>query len=165
MNDPGIVLNSPSGAALAAALRAAARGALPGGALLRRDRGEGLFVTDAPRRYPDSGWEAALARAGFEARVGDRGLASLRPGAPWLEALAAAFPDPPDFLSAALKRFDGPPEEAGLALFALGAKALEGGFGRADYEKRLRQQAAVCLRAGGGGGLYACALLLCLRAG
>ena len=147
-----------SAAALADALRAAARDALPRGAFLRMDRGDGLFVTDAPLRAPGSDWEAALARGGFQIRRRG-GLAVLRPGPGWMAAFAKAHPHPPDFLCASLQRFDGPPEEESLALFALGLRARGDARAAADFDKRLRQRAAVCLRAGGGGGLYACALL------
>lgn len=150
------------GAAFAAALRRAARAALPEGAFLRRDRGEGLFVTDAALRRPGLDWRAALEAAGFEARRLENGLIALRPGAAWPEALAAAHPDPPDFLCRTLKRFDGPPEPESLALFAAGVKVLDGGPDAAAWERRLRQRAAVCLRRGGGGGLYACGLVLAL---
>ena len=43
--------------------------------------------------------------------------------------------------------------------------ALESGEGGDLYEKSLRQRAAVCLRSEGGGGLYACALILYLLKG
>ena len=49
-------------------LRQAAAAALPRGAFLRRDRGEALFVTDAPRQRPEADWPgiaARLARSGF----------------------------------------------------------------------------------------------------
>ena len=59
---------------------------------------------------------------------------------------AEAHPDPPDFLSASLKRFDGPPDEESLALFAQGLRARGDARAEADYEKRLRRRAAVCLR-------------------
>ena len=147
-----------TGAGLAAALRSAARGALPESAFLRRDRGDGLFVTDAPRRCPDFDWASSLARAGFEGRPLPGGLLALRPGPAWLAALAAEHPEPPDFLCASLKRFDRPAEPESLALFAGIAKALEADDGLAVCEKALRQRAAVCLRTGGGNGLYACAL-------
>ena len=156
-------MNSP----LAGALRAAAGAALPEGAFLRRDRAEGLFVTDAPRRQPLEDWPARLAAAGFDAEPAGT-LLRLRPGAAWLVRLEAQNPAPPDDLCAGLLRFWGLPCEAeSLRLFALGARCLDGGDGAARFDRLLRQRAAVCLRLNAhdpnqsprGGGLYACALL------
>ena len=140
------------------ALRAVARAALPEGAMLRRDRGEALYITDAPRHKPDAGWQAGLEAAGFRCAV-EGGLARLTPDGRWAAALAARFPEPPDDLSARLRRFDGPPDDASLRLFCRALKALEGGEGDPGFDRALRQRAAVCLRRhAGGGGLYACAL-------
>ncbi len=169
-------------------LRDAARQALPEGAFLRRDRGEGLFVTDAPARDPGGGWREKLIEAGFLVEV-TGGLARLTPGAKWLAALEARFPRPPSPFCETLFRFAGlPPEEESLALFALGVKAREAPEATARFDRRLRQRAAECLRLNGtdagngvsacpsnppagtafmpsatpsthGGGLYACALL------
>ena len=149
------------------ALRAAASAALPEGAFLRRDRGDALFVTDAPRLCPEGDWPAALAGAGFAcARSG--GLLRLVPDARWLMRLEADQPEPPDDLCASLRRFRGiEPEAESLRLFALGAKCLDGGADAARFDRLLRQRTAVCLRLNAmnpekppcGGGLYACALL------
>ena len=152
---------------LARALRRAAAGALPDGAFLRRDRGDGLFVTDAPRLAPGGDWPDRLAAAGFCCRV-NGGLARLRPGAGWLRRLEEDRPEPPDDLCAGLLRFRGlAAEEESLALFALGARALDAGGDPAPYDRLLRRRAAACLRLNRmnpldplrGGGLYACALL------
>ena len=152
---------------LARALREAVAARLPEGAFLRRDRGEALFVTDAPRRRPDADWSAALAGAGF-ACAEEAGLLRISPDAPWLARLEAAYPEPPDPFCASLRRFAGlPPEAESLRLFALGARALDGGEDGARFERLLRQRTAVCLRENRihprssprGGGLYACALL------
>ena len=149
------------------ALRRAAAGVLPPGAFLRRDRGDALFVTDAPRLRPEADWPGAFARAGFRCRIRD-GLARLAPGAEWLVRLERERPVPPDDLCQSLLRFSGlPPEEESLALFALGAKRLDGAPDDGRYNTRLRRRAAVCLRLNRtdpldrprGGGLYACALL------
>ena len=51
---------------LARILRQAAADALPEGAFLRRDRGDALFVTNAPGLCPGADWATALAEAGFE---------------------------------------------------------------------------------------------------
>lgn len=144
----------------AGALRNAASSALPPGAFLRRDRGDALFVTDAPRRAADGGWLAELGARGFDCRVED-GLARLTPGPAWAARLEALFPAPPDFLSASLARFGGPPDGEAPGLFAEGLRALDGGPGFERYDRRLRQCAARRLRDGGltGGGLYACALV------
>ena len=47
---------------IAAALRHAAASALPEGAFLRRDRGDALFVSNAPRLCADGDWTLALNR-------------------------------------------------------------------------------------------------------
>ena len=154
MNDP-----------LLDAMRAALTALLPGGAFLRRDRGPGLYVTDTPRLDPDGPWRAAAEAAGFRVEAA-RGLASLFPGEVWMDHLAARFPSPPNALCASMARFQSlPVDEASLRLFARGLKALESGDGGDMYEKSLRQRAAVCLRSEGGGGLYACALILYLLKG
>ena len=147
-----------------ARLRDAARRALPEGAFLRRDRGEGLFVTDAPARDPGGDWQNRLTEAGFLVEV-TGGLARLTPGAKWLAELEARFPPPPNPFCESLFRFAGmSPEAESLSLFALGAKAREDAEAAARFDRQLRQRAAECLRlnANGpthGGGLYACALL------
>lgn len=152
---------------LAHALRAAASAALPEGAFLRRDRGDALFVTDAPRLRPEGDWPAALAQAGF-ACAQSGGLLRLVPDARWPKQLEAYWPEPPDDLCASLRRFRGiEPEAESLRLFALGAKCLEVGGDAARFDRLLRQRTAVCLRLNAlnpektprGGGLYACALL------
>ena len=145
-------------------LRNAARAALPKGAFLRRDRGEALFVTDAPRLSPDGPWRSALPAAGFLTRERD-GLLWLIPGPEWLTRLEEAHPAPPDEFCQGFARFSGREiEPESLALFALGARVLDGGANDGRFDKRLRQRAAECLRIHPnpihpGGGLYACALL------
>ena len=127
-------------------LRAAARAALPEGAFLRRDRGDALFVTDAPRIGPRADWSLALAEAGFLC-AGTDGLLRLWPDAGWLTRLEQACPDPPDDLCRSLLRFRGlSPDGAGLKLFALGLRCLDGGEGAARFDRLLRQRAAQCLR-------------------
>ena len=134
----------------ASELRAAARALLPEGASLKRDRGEALYVT----RAAGIDWTPAC----FMCRD-EGGLAHLTPGPVWLERLEADYPDPPDFLSASLRRFTGPPDDRILRLFAAAVKQLDGGEYDPRYAQRLRQHAAVCLREHSpGGGLYACAL-------
>ena len=153
-------MNNP----LARRLRGAAAELLPEGAFLRRDRGGALFVTDAPRRAPGAGWAERCAAAGFDCRE-DAGLLYLLPGPQWLTELEAQFPDPPDGFSASLARFAGrPPEQEAVALFARGARILDGEGDDGGFERRLRQLAAEALRRApnepdAGGGLYACALV------
>ena len=152
---------------LSFALREAAAAALPPGAFLRRDRGDALFVTDAPRLRPEADWPRLFSGAGF-ACVVENGLALLAPDAGWLDRLEGSRPEPPDALCASLLRFRGlAPEAESLRLFALGARALDGGEDGARFDRLLRQRAAACLRLNRmdhdhsprGGGLYACALL------
>ena len=151
---------------LAEELRRAAREALPSRAFLRRDRGDALFVSDALRLCPGGDWGDALARAGFLIES-DGGLLRLCPGPAWLRALESRFPEPPDDFCASLVRFAGMDADAeSLALFALGARRLEGEPDGGRFDKKLRQRAAECLRLNRttegpthGGGLYACALL------
>ena len=50
---------------LARLLRQAASAPLPPEAFLRRDRGDGLYVTNAPSVRPGADWAARLERAGF----------------------------------------------------------------------------------------------------
>ena len=152
---------------LCRALRTAATAALPAGAFLRRDRGDALFITNAPRLEPLTDWSIPLAGAGFHC-TGTDGLLRLWPAEDWLTRLEDASPDPPDDLCRTLFRFRSlPPDGESLKLFARGLRCLDGGEGAAGFDRRLRQRAAVCLRMNAlnpddpprGGGLYACALL------
>ena len=147
---------------LSEALRRAARRALPEGATLRRDRGDALFVTDAPVRAGGGNWASGLAEAGFIVRA-DGHLAHLTPGPDWITRLEADWPEPPDSLSATLIRYRGlSPDGAVLSLIAMGLRALDGGQEGPAYDRLLRQRAALCLRAPdrySPGGLYACALI------
>ena len=138
-------------------MRAAARAALPPHAFLRRDRGEALFVTNAPAFDP-----ALREIPGFTA--GRRGtLLYLLPDASWIARWERRAPEPPDDLCAKLQRFRGAsPDRENLLLFTRGLKLLDGGATPEDiaaYGRTLRQRAAVALRGGCGGGLYAMALI------
>ena len=152
---------------LARILRQAAADALPEGAFLRRDRGEALYVTNAPFIRPGMDWAALLAEAGFRCTGGD-GLLRLWPDEGWLIRLEAACPDPPDDLCRSLLRFRGRSADGdSLRLFTMGLRLLDGGEDGAAFDRRLRRRAAECLRLNAlnpnepprGGGLYACALL------
>ena len=143
----------------AAEIREAARAALPENAFLRRDRGDALFVTNAPRLRPEADWRAALADAGFSCET-QGGLLFLTPGQRWLDRLQACFPEPADHFSGTLARFAAlPATPEALLLFARGARILDGEPDDGAFERGLRQAVAVALRRGGSGGLYACALL------
>jgi hypothetical protein len=152
---------------LAQTLRTAAAAALPKGAFLRRDRGDALFVTDAPRFISRPDWSARLLEAGFYC-TDSGGLLRLWPAEVWLARLEAACPDPPDAFCRSLMRFRGHSYDGeSLKLFALGIRCLDGGDGATRFDRQLRQRAATCLRLNAmnpsdptrGGGLYACALL------
>ena len=73
-------------------LRAVAAGALPQGAFLRRDRGDALFVSDAPRLASVAALAGALARAGFRCEASG-GLIQLWPDALWLARTEAERPE------------------------------------------------------------------------
>lgn len=152
---------------LAQILREAAAAALPAGAFLRRDRGDALFVTDAPRISARMDWAGPLFETGFYC-TGSGGLLRLWPAEIWLTRLEAACPEPPDALCQSLLRFRGHiPDGESLKLYAFGMRCLDGGDGAARFDRQLRQRAAACLRLNAmnpsdptrGGGLYACALL------
>lgn len=130
-------------------MRSPVRAYLPPNAHVKRDRGNGLFIAQEIIHSPyflskpiEGGWR-------------------LYP----TSALIGEFeiPEPKDTLCRTLLRFRGlAPGEAETALFCLAAKLLESpepSRVRA-LDKAIRQRAAVCMRSGGGGGLYACAMLL-----
>ena len=128
----------------------APRAYLPAGVNARRDRGEGLFVA---RERVESPYFTCVP-------VG--GLWRLTP----TETLLREYDEkeaPQSALSRTFLRFRGlPVEKESLSLFCEAAKLLEAPE-RARLvvlDKALRQRAAVCLRTGGGGGLYACAMML-----
>lgn len=131
-------------------LREYVRGALPQGAFLRRDRGDALYITDAPRL----GWNGPL--TGFSVEICGS-LARITPLAGAMTRCDYA----PDMLAQELSGMKGASQEA-LELFVECLKCVEapdrGTYGRCD--RRVRQAAAKALRAGGGEGLYYCALAL-----
>ena len=131
-------------------LRDYVRGALPQGASLRRDRGGALYITDAPRL----GWTGTL--SGFSVEICGP-LAKISP----LCGTMARCDYAPDRLAREISGMKGASKEA-LEIFIECMKCAEapdsGAYGRCD--RKLRQSAAKELRAGGGEGLYYCALAL-----
>lgn len=140
-------------------MRAALRAQLPTRAFLKRDRGDALFITNAPAFDP-----ALRELPGFIAER--RGaLMAVLPDAGWVARLERRCPEPPDELSASLLRFRGQaPDRENLVLFARGAKLLDapGAASAAEigaFDRALRQRAALALRGGCGGALYAASVL------
>lgn len=139
-------------------MRRRLRAALPERAFLRRDRGEALFISNAPAM----GFQGS-AIEGFELRIEGK-LMRILPDEGWLRRAEDA--PPPDFFAESLLRFRG--QEIGrgaLLLFAQGLKLLDGDVCAPEseisaFDRALRQRAALALRGGcGGGGLYALAIL------
>ncbi|MEA5065008.1 MAG: hypothetical protein VB065_03080, partial [Eubacteriales bacterium] len=100
---------------------------------------------------------SALEAAGF--RTTPRGaLLAISPGRAMIEALERQYPPPDDALYRQLGRLRGRPvSDAELALLASALKRLEiGGRADPDFERKLRQTAAACLRTGNGGALALC---------
>ena len=141
-------------------LREAALSLIPEnqGIFLRCDRGEALYVTNAPARTETPiDWETA----GFAVRTEGK-LVFLTPDAAWigrLEEWLAAKTDarlacairPADFHETA---------DMDMALLIEGVKLIELRGDVRGYEKKVRQRAAVCLREKSGGGtLGVCALI------
>ena len=140
-------------------MRAQLRAQLPPRAFLKRDRGEMLFVSNAPAI--DASFSGAT---GFTlTRRGQ--LVFFLPDESRLLRLEAQHRQPPDTLCASLMRFRGAeiaPDT--LLLFAQGIKLLDlKNAPKADiaaFDRKLRQTAAVALRGGCcGGGLYALSLI------
>jgi len=128
-------------------MRAAALACLQNvqGAFLRCDRGEALYVTNAPART-----DACIdwAQAGFTARHEGK-LTFLTPDPQWLERFVCWAEEQVETpcLSRMLHEvcFGGPDEED-MRLWIEGIKRLEMKADAADYEKLVRQRAADCLR-------------------
>ena len=140
-------------------LRLCIRPLLPERAFLRRARGDGLFITDAPR-HSDEDIAPSLSAMGFLCTL-ERGCLLIAPGAEHLLGFEMDSPSPPDFFCETLLRFRGePPCEAALNLFAQGVRLLEKATEDEIriYQRRARNLAALCLR-NHWGGAYACALI------
>ena len=129
------------------------------GLFLRCDRGNSLYVTNAPARTDE---QIDWAKAGFSAQ--DEGkLTFLIPGEEWIAKLEAWLRERVEatYLAGAVRNAcfgECLPEDMGL--WIEGVKRLEMKGDAAGYEKLVRQRAAVCLRKKTGGGtLVVCALL------
>lgn len=142
---------------LLAEMRAALRAQLPPRAFLRRCRGEALFVSNAPRFDPE-----IREISGFCICIQD-GLMHILPSDAWILRLEEA--ESADDFSRSLMRFRGQaPDQENRRIFAQGLKLLELAESAPaaeirGYDRALRQRAAVALRGGCGGGLYAAALI------
>ena len=144
-------------------IRGAIEKALAGtGAFLRRDRSPGLYVTNLPAKAADcAAFRHEMERAGIRSQETDT-LLRLTPEVCWAEAFAAwaeALTKPGDLTEQLQKTRSRPvcPEE--IACWIEGVKRAEAGD-PGDYERVLRQTAAVALRKKCGGLLYACGLCL-----
>ena len=134
---------------------------LPSRAFLKRDRGEGLLVTNAPVFDSD-----IHEIPGFILQRQGK-LLHILPDENWIFQLEQSFPEPPDFFSKSLLKFRGElPDRQNLLLCVQGLKLLDAGCEPttaeiAAYDRTLRQRCAEALRGGAcTGGLYAAALIL-----
>lgn len=140
-------------------LRAELRPLLPERAFLKRDRGDALLITNAPALgfAPDKLPSCIVEMRGA--------LLCILPDAQWVAEYEAAIPEPPDHLSRTLLFFRGVEADLdNLRLFARIAKLMDAQPSPGEIEscdRALRNRAALALRGGCGGGLYACA---CVRA-
>ena len=139
-------------------------GAAVPGAFLRRARGDALFVSDAARKTPDTtALESELSKYFYTARV-EKNLLHISPAPEKVRAFEAfSSPEITPFLRG-FTAFRGRETDEGAAiLFSEGIKLCAESSGAAAisaYEKRVRQRAALALRTGGGGGLFACARMI-----
>ena len=141
-------------------LRSRIRPCLPNGAFLRRDRGDALFISNAPvlGSCPETIPGFILETRG--------NMLCLLPDESWSLTLERSRPEPPDALSQSLVRFRGEMmDRSALHFFARGLKLLDAMPTPPEkeilaFDRLLRQRAALALRgAASGGGLYAAALL------
>lgn len=143
------------------AMREAILPYLPPKAFLKRDRGEGLLVTNAPVFDPN-----LHSIPGFILEK-QGSLLRILPDESWIVKLEQQFPEPPDFFSKSIFRFkDELPDQENLLLCVQGLKMLDTGYEPTQaeitvYDRALRQRCAEALRDGAcAGGLYAAALIL-----
>ena len=139
-------------------MRTAIRAKLPPKAFLLIDRGENLFVSNAPVFSPEM-----PVIPGFHVLRSGRNIAFL-PDESWLMRLERRTAEPPDELCRTFFRFrDKSIEDDALKLYAQALKLAEG-YTKAKsreieaFETALRKKAAVAMRNGGGGGLYGLAV-------
>lgn len=144
----------------AAEMRALLKSLLPEKAFLRRDRGSGLFVSNAPVFAPDL---KALPSFYMEK---EGMLLRIFPDESWIERIEHACGGMDADLCRSLERFRGEnisPEAmtllcAGLKILDAGDSALPGEI--EVFDRNVRQLAARALRGGiCGGGIYALSLL------
>ena len=144
---------------LPAQLRRQLEPLLPERAFLRRDRGDHLFVTNAPQFADGSALIDQCQACGFICTLVGHRL-HLSPGPEILTQLEQQH-EPPDFLTRSLLPLRGlPPCPESVVLFSKGIQLLENADPgrRTDYARQVRQLAALCLRTRQGGA-YACALI------
>ena len=140
-------------------LRSELRPLLPERAFLKRDRGDALLITNAPALglAPDRLPGCIVENRGM--------LLCILPDAQWIAEYEAAIPEPPDHISRTLLFFRGVEADPdNLRLFARIAKLMDAQPSPGEIEacdRALRNRAALALRGGCGGALYACA---CVRA-
>lgn len=140
--------------------RSILRAALPERAFLRRDRGDALMVTNAPVFDP-----AICEIPGFTLQK-QGSLMRIFPDEGWVSRWEDAYPAPPDDFCSTLLRFRGQKTNAeNLVLFTHGLKLADAGDALSEaeltaFERALRQRAALALRGGCPGGIYASAVLL-----
>jgi len=131
---------------------------LPERAFLRRDRGEGLFISNAPVFTAEE-----IRIPGFHVE-GNGNLTRISPDKSWIALVEKREPE--GFFSLSLLRFRGTePGGEAMALFCTGCKLIDAGAGVSNgeiavFDRNVRQLAAKALRGGvSGGGLYGLSLL------
>ena len=134
------------------------------GAFLRRARGDALFVSDAIRKAPDTAAiESELNRYFYTSRI-EKNLLHISPAPVKVRAFEVfSFPEITPFLRGFTPFRGQAADEATALLFSEGIKLCavrSGAAAISAYEKRVRQRAALALRTGGGGGLFACAQMI-----
>lgn len=133
-------------------------------AFLRWARGDALFVSDAVRKTPDTAAvESELKQYFYTSRI-EKNLLHISPAPVKVCAFEAfSFPEITPFLRGFTAFRGREPDETTIMLFSEGLKLCavrSGAAAVANYEKRVRQRAALALRTGGGGGLFACAQMI-----
>ena len=141
-------------------MRLAIHSRLPEKAFLRRDRENGLFVSNAPVFDPE-----IREIPGFHIENTGK-LIRIYPEVRWLRRLEDEYAGAADHFSLSLARFKGAEvSDAAMVLFCTGLKLLDAGEGAGEaeialFDRNLRQLAARALRKDiPGGGLYTLSLL------